>query len=398
MRLIENEHENELELKKRKFEEILQQNQNELEEKINIISKLNEKILKLEKSISGNESNIKNYIDENRFLLDNVNKYRAKLDKRELEKDDLSKKLNELEEDFQKKSKLENFSNQLKNELYKKNYELSAKFQSELQSREELTNTSKALERQLEETINLLINREREIYKNKQIIEKCKEDLESSRKSSILAKKEFETLLRTIYDTFQTNDKKDILIGIREIYKKYISKNAKMFNDKGKIEINVRIELEKQIEHLQNELDRKKEMSIQKGKAQEIEYRKKMEENENLIKERGINIEDILNEVIDMNNEENLMTTNRTNNSDFTVYFNDKVQMKNIMETKEAKKVPLMDFNKVPTYRPDSDSEDEEMEDSENNNQIFNIQEGMKFNKITFTNNNDENNKGWLSK
>ncbi len=78
-----------MKLKKRKFEEILQQNQNELEEKINIISKLNEKILKLEKSISGNESNIKNYIDENRFLLDNVNKYRAKLDKRELEKDDL---------------------------------------------------------------------------------------------------------------------------------------------------------------------------------------------------------------------------------------------------------------------------------------------------------------------
>lgn len=117
-----------------------------------------------------------------------------------------------------------------------------------------------------------------------------------------------------------------------------------------------------------------------------------------LIKERGINIEDILNEVIDMNNEENLMGTNRTNNSDFTVYFNDKVHMKNIMDTKEAKKVPLMDFNKVPTYRPDSDSEYEEMEDSENNNQIINIQEGMKFNKITFTNNNDENNKGWLSK
>ena len=80
-----------------------------------------------------------------------------------------------------------------------------------------------------------------------------------------------------------------------------------------------------------------------------------------LIKERGINIEDILNEVIDMNNEENLMGTNRTNNSDFTVYFNDKVHMKNIMDTKEAKKVPLMDFNKVPTYRPDSDSDYEKL-------------------------------------
>ena len=295
MRLIENEHENELELKKRKFEEILQQNQNELEEKINIISKLNEKILKLEKSISGNESNIKNYIDENRFLLDNVNKYRAKLDKRELEKDDLSKKLNELEEDFQKKSKLENFSNQLKNELYKKNYELNAKFKNEVQSREELNNTTKALEKQLEETINILINREKELIKNKKIIEKCKEDLEKSRKSSILAKKEFETLLRTIYDTFQTNDKRDILLGIREIYKNYISKDAKKFNEKGKIDMNVRIELEKQIEHLQNELDREKDMNIQKGKAQEIEYRKKMEENEALIKEmakiKKINIE-----------------------------------------------------------------------------------------------------------
>jgi hypothetical protein len=105
-----------------------------------------------------------------------------------------------------------------------------------------------------------------------------------------------------------------------------------------------------------------------------------------LIKERGINIEDILNEVIDMNSEGNLMTTNRSDYSNFTVYFNDKIKMNDIMESKEAKKIPLMDFSKVPTYRPDSDSEEEENEDYENNNHIFNIQEGMKFNKINFTN------------
>ena len=285
MRLIETEHEYELKLKQKKFENILQQNQMELEEKINIISKLTEKIGKLEKSISGNESNIKHYIEENEYLLENVNKLRAKLNKRETEKENLTKNLNELEENYQKKSKLEHFSNQLKNELYKKNYELNAKFRKEVQSREELSNTTKSLEKQLEETIAILINREKEILKNKRIIEKCKIDLESSRKSSILAKKEFETLLRTIYDTFQTNDKRDILLGIRDIYKKYISKDAKKFNEKGKIDINVRIELEKQIEHLQNELDREKDMSIQKGKTQEIEYRKKMEENEALIKE-----------------------------------------------------------------------------------------------------------------
>ena len=295
MRLIENEHECELELKQKKFEEILQQNQLDLEEKINIISKLNEKIGKLEKSISHNEFTIKNYQDENNILLENVNKLRAKLDKKETEKENLAKNLNELEENYQKKSKLENFSNQLKNELYKKNYELSAKFQKEVQSREELSNTTKALEKQLEETLNILINRERELFKNKEIIEKCKVDLESSRKASILAKKEFETLLRTIYDTFQTNDKRDILLGIREIYQKYISKDVKKFNEKGKIDMNVRIELEKQIEHLQNELDKEKEMNIHKDKVQEIEYRKKMEENEALIKEmtkiKKINIE-----------------------------------------------------------------------------------------------------------
>ena len=285
MRLIENEHEYELKLKQKKFEDILHKNQLELEEKLNIISKLKEKIGKLEKSISSNESNIKNYIEENKFLLESVNKYRSKLDKRESEKEDLAKNLNELEENFQKKSKLENFSNQLKNELYKKNYELNAKFKKEVQSREELSNTTRALEKQLEETITILINREKELMKNKKIIDKCKQDLEASTKKSILAKKEFETLLRNIYDTFQTNDKRDILLGIKDIYKKYISNDAKKYNEKGKIDMNVRIELEKQIEHLKNELDRNKEINIQKEKIQEIEYRKKMEENEALIKE-----------------------------------------------------------------------------------------------------------------
>ena len=285
MRLIENEHEYELKLKNEKFNEILQQNQRDIEEKINIISKLNEKIAKLEKTISGNESNIKNYRDENNYLNEAVNKYRAKLDQRELEKDQLTKKLNELEENYQEKSKLENFSNQLKNELYKKNYELSAKFKKEVSSREELKDTTKNLEKQLEDTINLLINREKEIMKNKHIIEEYKEKLEVSRKDTVSAQKEFDGLLRNIYDAFQTNDKKNILIAIKDIYKNYVSKDSKRFFEAGKININVRIELEKQIEHLQNELDYKKEISLQKGQAQVIEYRKKMEENNQLIQE-----------------------------------------------------------------------------------------------------------------
>ena len=93
---------------------------------------------------------------------------------------------------------MENFSNQLKIELYKKNYELSAKFKKEVSSREELKDTSKNLEKQLEDTINLLINREKEILKNKQIIDDIKQKLEISRKNTISAKKEFDGLLRNI--------------------------------------------------------------------------------------------------------------------------------------------------------------------------------------------------------
>jgi len=285
MRLIENEHEYELKLKNEKFNEILRQNQQEIEEKINIIAKLNEKISKLEKSIWGNESSIKKYKDENQFLIENVKKYKAKLDEREKEKDRLTKNLNELEEKYQEKSKLENFSNQLKNELYKKNYELSAKFKKEVSSREELRNTSKTLENQLEDSINLLINREKEILKNKKTINEFKDKLESSRIETVFAKKEFDSLLRNIYDAFQTNDKKNILIAIKDIYKNYVENDSKKFQDVGKININVRIELEKQIEHLQSELDYKKEVSVKKGKSQTIEYRKKMEENAELIQE-----------------------------------------------------------------------------------------------------------------
>lgn len=285
MRLIENEHEYELKLKNEKFNEILRQNQQEIEEKINIIAKLNEKISKLEKSIWGNESSIKKYKDENQFLIENVKKYKAKLDEREKEKDRLTKNLNELEEKYQEKSKLENFSNQLKNELYKKNYELSAKFKKEVSSREELRNTSKTLEKQLEDSINLLINREKEILKNKKTINEFKDKLESSRIDTVFAQKEFDNLLRNIYDAFQTNDKKNILIAIKDIYKNYVENDSKKFQDVGKININVRIELEKQIEHLQSELDYKKEVSVKKGKSQIIEYRKKMEENAQLIQE-----------------------------------------------------------------------------------------------------------------
>ena len=283
--LIENEHESELELKEKKFNEIMRKNQREIEDKINVISKLNEKIAKLERSLTNNEVNIKHYKEDNEHLSETVNKLRANLDNRELEKETLTKKLTELEENYQEKSKLESFSNQLKNELYKRNYELSAKFNKEVSNREELHNTSKNLEKQLEDSINLLIGREKEILRNKQLIAEYKEKAEEQRKQTVLAQKDFDILLKSIYDVFQTNSKKDIIARIKNLYKTYCTGNSQKLYDQGKININVRIELEKQIEHLQNELDYKNGLSAQRGRIQEVEFQKKMQENAMLIQE-----------------------------------------------------------------------------------------------------------------
>ena len=112
-----------------------------------------------------------------------------------------------------------------------------------------------------------------------------------------------------------------------------------------------------------------------------------------LIKEKGIDIDEVLQDVSNLNNNNN--NDNNKNSgyfsfsSDRTFYFPDKIHMKNIMEDPVAKKVPILDFKNIPVYQSDSDDDEDNNNDS-NNNIINNIllpsQEGMKFNKINFTN------------
>lgn len=71
-----------------------------------------------------------------------------------------------------------------------------------------------------------------------------------------------------------------------------------------------------------------------------------------LIKKKGIDINEILNKNdIKLNKESNNNDENSSlNSSNITSYFPDKVKMKNIMETKEAKKIPKIDFKLIPEY------------------------------------------------
>ena len=93
-----------------------------------------------------------------------------------------------------------------------------------------------------------------------------------------------------------------------------------------------------------------------------------------LIKEKGIDINSFLTEVnqislngyekeLEINNinddEDNL---NRNDLSGITIYFPDKVKMKNIMETNFGKNVPKLNFGNVPEYSSENNTEKNEQD------------------------------------
>ena len=91
-----------------------------------------------------------------------------------------------------------------------------------------------------------------------------------------------------------------------------------------------------------------------------------------LIKERGIDINSFLNQVNNISFNENVkelvinsirdedsnLNENGINDlSGITVYFPDKVKMKNIMETNWGKNIPKLNFEYVPEYSSENNSD-----------------------------------------
>ena len=285
IKIIENEHDYEVQQKIDTCNNIIKNNNEELENKIKKIKILNDKISELEYMLNNNENKLKNYIEENERLTDTLSKLKKQLENREVEKNNINEKLGELKESFNEKIKLENFLKNLKSNLYKKNFLLSKKYNTEVLMKEELKDSSKVLEKQLEDTINLLVNREKEINKQKILIEELKKKLDNQNKHTKAIKKDSNNLLKRIYDSYQTCDSKEILNSVREIYHKYLSNDAKKNFDSSKLNVNLRAELEKQIDYLQRELTNKNEGIIRKEKMLSSDYAKKMQENAILLEE-----------------------------------------------------------------------------------------------------------------
>jgi len=285
LKIIENEHEYEVQQKIDSCNDIIKKNNEELENKIHKIKVLNDQISELEYQLNSNENQLKNYMEENERLTDTLSKLKNQLENGEVEKTNINQKLGELKDNFEEKIKLENFLHNLKSNLYKKNFLLSKKYNTEVLMKEDLKESSKTLEKQLEDTINLLVNREKEINKQKILIEELKKKLETQNKKTKAVKKDYNNLLKRIYDSYQTCDSKEIINSVREIYHKYLSTDAGKNFDSNKLNVNLRAELEKQIDYLQKELTNKNDGIIRKEKILNSEYTKKMQENAMLLEE-----------------------------------------------------------------------------------------------------------------
>ena len=285
LKIIENDHEYEVQQKIDSCNDIIKKNNEELENKIHKIKILNDQISELEYQLNNNENQLKNYMEENERLTDTLSKLKNQLENGEVEKTNINQKLGELKDNFEEKIKLENFLHNLKSNLYKKNFLLSKKYNTEVLMKEDLKESSKTLEKQLEDTINLLVNREKEINKQKILIEELKKKLETQNKKTKAVKKDYNNLLKRIYDSYQTCDSKEIINSVREIYHKYLSTDAGKNFDSNKLNVNLRAELEKQIDYLQKELTNKNDGIIRKEKILNSEYTKKMQENAMLLEE-----------------------------------------------------------------------------------------------------------------
>jgi len=285
LKIIENEHDYEMQKKIEENNIIIKRNNEDLENKINKIKKLNEKISELEYILNNNESKLKLHIEENERLNDTLSKLKNQLQNTVEDKKNMNSKLLELQNNFYEKTKLENFLNNLKTNLYKKNYILSKNYNTEVLVKEELKDSSKILEKQLEDTINLLVNKEKEVNKQKILITELNKKLNSQNKYTLKIKKDYNNLLKKIFDSYQTCDGNEIIKSVREIYHKYLSNDAKKNFDSNKLNPNLRFELERQIDYLQKTLMNKNEGTLRKEKILNSEYAKKMQENALLLEE-----------------------------------------------------------------------------------------------------------------
>ena len=282
---LDQEHEQEINYNNEKFETIITKMEKERLVNQGEIATLTDEKKKLISELNKCETELKKKNDEIKRHIDTIKALRQINEMKEIEKEDLKKKLKETEGELQEKSKLAGFSSKLKNELYIKNAEIVNDFNNYKAESNIIRDLYQKNKTELKDNTALLQDRDKEIKKNKLLLEEYKEKYERERHNAKLIEKDFDNLLQKIYDTFQSNDKNVIIKGIRKIYNMYLTNDVIQKIDSSKLNVNIRDELTKRIDMLQKGITNITMTNNTREKNQNSEIFKKTKENAALIKQ-----------------------------------------------------------------------------------------------------------------
>jgi len=280
---LDQEHEQEILFKQEKYENQIAGLREEKLKSINENFQLKEALRAKETSIQEKDTKIKKMSEQIEQLTISLQNAKKLNEMKDNEFKDLKFKLNESEKELQEKSKLAGFSMKLKNELYKKNVEIMGNYNIQQGNINELKINSKNIEKELEEAMRMLENNEKEMNKQKLLISELKRKCEEEHNFGKAKENELEELLQKFYEVFQSNDKNTILKGLRQIYSLYLTPEVISKIDASKLNVNIRDELEKQIDFLQKSLLNVTELKSKKENIQKNEIFKRTEQNSLLI-------------------------------------------------------------------------------------------------------------------
>ena len=240
------------------------------------IIKYRDIVEKLQKRIKDKNETIDNLLQKIKYLETMINKYRD--DNLELvyDKEIVTDKFQNLQQIVQNKEIYENFSNKLRVELYRQNFELSSKYHEKTVENEIYQKKSKKLQKNVMNVINEVFGYEKERTKALTNLEIEKKENGRLHHEFNLAKEKFDKIIHQIYQSFQTHNKNDILKCICDIYKKYVTEDFKDDIQNKLLDKKIILELESQINTIEEQIN------INSSKV------KKLEDNHEQFKEKNI--------------------------------------------------------------------------------------------------------------
>lgn len=282
---LDQEHEQELYFKQEKYEKEITKLREEIAKLQNDFKQKCEQLVAKEGTLLERENEVKK-LEEQKLLLTTQNeKAKLLIIEKENEFNELKRKFTESEKNLQEEKKIAGFSSKLKNELYRRNTDIMSNYNKQQGDINDMKVNTKALETELEESLKLLENYEKELNKNKILIAELKKKCDSEHAYAKLKEKDLDNLLQKIYDTFQFSDKNKIIAGIQEIHNLYLTGDVVRKIDSSKLNINIKDELEKQIDFLQKSLINVTEIRGKKEVIQKSEIIRRTSENSTLITE-----------------------------------------------------------------------------------------------------------------